>query len=162
AIGQIVGTDISVKVKVGTPINALVATFTISDKASAYVGSTLQVSNVTRNDFTNPVIYRVFAEDGSYFDYTVTVTFNTGIEETEWLNSIKAYPNPVADRLTIEMTRPADRIQVINALGQGMEDIQNAGQSTVVIPTASWMKGIYFVRYYLDNKFIGVQKLIKE
>lgn len=161
AIGQIVGTDISVMVRVGTPVTAIRATFTLSELSNAYVGSTLQVSNVTENDFTNPVVYRVIAENGTSFDYTVTVSFNTGVDVSEWFSSIKSYPNPVSDRLTIEMTRPADRIQIINGLGQTMEDIRNPGQTTVEIQTSTWMKGIYFVRYYLDEQYIGIQKLIK-
>jgi len=162
AIGQIVGTDISVMVRVGIPVTAIRATFTLSELSNAYVGSTLQVSNVTENDFTNPVVYRVIAENGTYFDYTVTVSFNTGVDVSEWFSSIKSYPNPVSDRLTIEMTRPADRIQIINGLGQTMEDIRNPGQTTVEIQTSTWMKGIYFIRYFREEKFIGVQKIIKE
>ncbi|TSA35256.1 MAG: T9SS C-terminal target domain-containing protein, partial [Porphyromonadaceae bacterium] len=162
AIGQIVLTDISVKLRVGTPVTALVATFTLSPLSTAYVGSIQQVSDVTPNDFTNPVVYKVIAENGTFFNYTVTVSFNTGIDESEWLNSIKSYPNPVSDRLTIEMTRPADRIQIINGLGQIMEDIHNPGQTTVEIQTSTWMKGIYFIRYYLDEQYIGIHKLIKD
>jgi len=162
AIGQIIGTDISVKLRVGTPVTALRAAFTLSPLSNAFVGSTPQVSNETVNDFTNPVVYRVIAEDGSALDYTVTVSFNTGVDESAWFNSIKSYPNPVSDKLTIEMTRPADRIQIINGLGQTMEDIHNPGQTTVEIQTSTWMKGIYFIRYYLDEQYIGIHKLIKD
>jgi hypothetical protein len=126
------------------------------------VGLIEQVSGVTPNDFTNPVMYRVTAEDGTSLDYTVTVTFNTGIDDNEWLNSIKTYPNPVSDRLIIESTEILGRVQIINALGQTIEDIRNPGNTSLEIQTVSWMKGIYFVRYYRDEKFIGVEKLIKE
>jgi trimeric autotransporter adhesin len=161
-IGQIIGTDISLTVKVGTPITALVATFTLSPLSKAYVGAIQQVSGTTPNDFTSPVTYRVTAEDGSFTDYTVSVWFNTGIDQSELLRTIKSFPNPVSDRLTIESTQPLDRIQVINSLGQTMEDIRNPGTSVIEIQTGSWLKGMYFVRYYNDEKFIGVHKLIKD
>jgi hypothetical protein len=161
-IGQIIGTDISLTVKVGTPVTALVPTFTLSPLSTAYVGSIQQISGVTPNNFTTPIIYRVTAEDGSFLDYQVSVWFNTGIDQTELMNSIKSYPNPVGGRLTIESTRPLNRIIVINGLGQTMEDIRNPGKTTFEIPTGSWMKGIYFVRYYCEDQYIGIHKLIKD
>lgn len=162
AIGQIVGPDISVKLRVGTPVTNLVATFSLSPLSTAKVGATLQVSGSTENDFTNPVTYTITAEDGTSFDYIVTVSFNTGMDESEWLNSIKSYPNPLSDRLTIEMTKPVDRIQIINGLGQMLEDIHNPGQTRIDIQTNTWKKGLYFVRYYREEQYIGVQKLIKQ
>jgi hypothetical protein len=53
--------------------NPLVATFTTTGK-SVSVGSTVQVSGTTANNFTNPVTYTVTAQDGSTQSYTVTVT----------------------------------------------------------------------------------------
>jgi hypothetical protein len=73
ATGSINGTAISVKLPVGTNVTALVATFTTTG-ASVKVGSTTQTSGVTANNFTNPVVYRVTAADGSTQDYTVTIT----------------------------------------------------------------------------------------
>ena len=42
----------------GTDVTALVATFTTTG-ASVKVGSTVQVSGTTANDFTYPVVYTV-------------------------------------------------------------------------------------------------------
>ncbi len=162
AIGQIAGTEISVRVRVGTDVRALVGSFTLSPVSKAYVGLVEQISGVTPNDFTLPVIYTVEAEDGTTLDYTVTVSFNTGIGDEEWFSSIKSYPNPFTDRLTLEMAQPADRIQVINSLGQTVADLRNPGETTVELQTGSWLRGIYFVRFYRDDKYVGVQKLIRE
>ncbi|MGD0169005.1 MAG: hypothetical protein ABSE54_04695 [Smithella sp.] len=65
---------IFVIVPFGTDITALAATFTATG-ASVQVGSTVQVSGTTPNDFTNPVIYTVTAEDSSTASYTVRITF---------------------------------------------------------------------------------------
>ncbi len=54
-------------------INNLVAEFTVSNFASAKVGDTDQVSGTTANDFTNPVVYTITAEDGTTENWTVTV-----------------------------------------------------------------------------------------
>ena len=66
---------IGVEVPNGTDVTALIATFTLSEDASAKVGSTAQVSGTTANDFTNAVTYTITAEDGTTTkDWTVTVT----------------------------------------------------------------------------------------
>jgi hypothetical protein len=162
AIGQISGTDIAVKVPVGTNLNNLVASFTLSPLSKAYIGLIEQVSGVTPNDFTLPVTYTVEAEDGTTLDYTITVTFNTGIEDQDWLGTIRTYPNPFRDQITIDMPQPADRIQVVNALGQEIADIQNPSATTVELKTSGWHRGLYFVRFYRNDRFVGVQKLIRE
>jgi hypothetical protein len=60
--GMFTGTNIDVAVPAGTDVTKLVATFeTIG--ASVTVGVTSQVSGVTKNDFTSPVIYTVTAAD---------------------------------------------------------------------------------------------------
>ena len=57
----------------GTDVTQLVATFTTTG-ASVKVGSTVQVSGTTANDFTSPVTYTVTAADASTQAYVVTVT----------------------------------------------------------------------------------------
>ncbi|MGA2781489.1 MAG: hypothetical protein ABSF13_06155 [Smithella sp.] len=64
---------ISVIMPSGTDLNGLIATFTTTG-FNVKVGSTVQKSGTTPNDFTtNPMTYKVTAEDGSTQDYTVTV-----------------------------------------------------------------------------------------
>jgi hypothetical protein len=69
---SISGTQITAIVPFGANITNLIATFTTTG-ASVSVGTTVQVSGQTANDFTNPVTYTVTAADGSTQDYTVTV-----------------------------------------------------------------------------------------
>jgi hypothetical protein len=72
---------VAVAVPHGTDVSALVATFTVSAEAAATVGAVAQESGVTANDFTNPVTYRVTAEDESFQDYVVTVTVNAATND---------------------------------------------------------------------------------
>jgi hypothetical protein len=67
------GTTISATVPNGTTVTALVPTFTTTG-ASVKVGTAVQTSGTTPNDFTSDVMYTVTAEDGSTQVYTVTVT----------------------------------------------------------------------------------------
>jgi hypothetical protein len=64
---------ISVTLPAGTPVTALVASFT-STGAGVAVGITPQVSGFTVNDFSGPVTYVVTAEDATTASYLVTVT----------------------------------------------------------------------------------------
>lgn len=51
----------------------MTATFALSAGARCYVGDTLQVSGSTVNDFSNPIVYRIVAEDGSEALMTVKI-----------------------------------------------------------------------------------------
>ncbi|HBS86565.1 MAG: hypothetical protein A2W91_20305 [Bacteroidetes bacterium GWF2_38_335] len=67
----------TVAVNVGwmTNITSLIATFTLSYGADAAIVGTAQTSAVTANDFTNPLIYTITAEDGTTVqDWTITLT----------------------------------------------------------------------------------------
>lgn len=81
SIGESEGTvdsenaTVAVEVPYGTDVTALVATFTLSEDATAKVGSTAQKSGTTANDFTSAVTYTITAEDGTTTkDWTITVT----------------------------------------------------------------------------------------
>lgn len=65
--------EVKIKVAEETDISQLTATFSISAKASVTVNGVAQVSGVTVNDFTQPVIYKVTAENGEVRNWTVTV-----------------------------------------------------------------------------------------
>lgn len=75
--GKINGSTISVDVPFGTNVSSLVATFVNSDLSTVSILGTPQVSSITANDFTNPVVYSVDAQDGSTKDFTVIVTIAT-------------------------------------------------------------------------------------
>ncbi|EFC92403.1 hypothetical protein Dpep_2381 [Dethiosulfovibrio peptidovorans DSM 11002] len=68
---------VTVTMPSGTDVSSLVADFTLSDGASAEIGSLSQESGVTANDFTSPVSYKIIAEDKSFLNWTVTVYLDT-------------------------------------------------------------------------------------
>ena len=72
AIGTITGTAIVVEVPPPLDVRNLIATFTTTG-ASIAVGPTPQTSGMSSNDFTNPVVYFVNAQDMTQKSYTVTV-----------------------------------------------------------------------------------------
>jgi Ice-binding-like len=66
---------IAVNLPFGTDLTTLTAAFTTTG-AGVKIGTAVQTSTATLNDFTTPVTYRVTAADGSTADYTVTVVTN--------------------------------------------------------------------------------------
>jgi hypothetical protein len=64
--------SVSVTVPYGTAVEALVPTFSTTGVSVAVNGAP-QTSGVSANDFTDPVVYRVTAENGATRDYQVTV-----------------------------------------------------------------------------------------
>ncbi len=81
---------ISVTVPFGTNVTALVATFATTG-VSVKVGSTVQVSGTTPNDYTNPVSYVVTAADSSTATYTVTVIVaSLSSVKAQWAQTVKA------------------------------------------------------------------------
>ncbi len=106
ATGVISGLNISVTVPYGTNVTDLVATFSTTG-ASVKVGETIQISEGTPNDFTEPVTYRVTAADSSYQDYVVTVTIALNPAKEITAFSIPSAPaTGVIDGLNISMTVP--------------------------------------------------------
>ena len=73
ATGTLSNFDITVSIPLGTSTDGLIATFDYKG-ASIQIGGTQQVSGVTVNNFSEPVVYSVAAEDGTKTNYTVTVT----------------------------------------------------------------------------------------
>jgi uncharacterized repeat protein (TIGR02543 family) len=64
---------VALTVPFGTDVTALKASF-VSTGASVKVGTVVQTSGTTQNNFTSPVTYTVVAADGSTQAYVVTVT----------------------------------------------------------------------------------------
>jgi hypothetical protein len=125
---------IAVSVPSGTNVTALVATFTSSGNPT--VGSTVQVSGTTPNDFTSPLVYKVTAGDGSTATYTVTVT-------------------PSADSSAKALTR----FDILDNFGyhQGVIDEQ---AKTIVIELQMWACGIQYGDFwivYFETTGIGVE-----
>jgi formylglycine-generating enzyme required for sulfatase activity len=82
---------IAITVPFGTDVIALVATFTTTG-SSVKVGSTVQVTGTTSNNFTSPVVYTVTAADATTQDYTVTVTVASGDYTSANIGTLKYVP----------------------------------------------------------------------
>lgn len=74
--GVVNGNSIVVTLPADTPVTALVPGFTTNGASSVEVNSTAQQSDVSVQDFTQPVNYVVTAQNGDIRTYVVTVSLN--------------------------------------------------------------------------------------
>ncbi|WP_289039648.1 M4 family metallopeptidase [uncultured Zobellia sp.] len=75
-VGSINGNEISMPLPANINPGNLVAIFATSARATVSVSGVPQQSGATYNDFTDPVVYTVMAEDGSTKDFTVRLMAN--------------------------------------------------------------------------------------
>jgi hypothetical protein len=99
---------IGVVMPFGTSVTALVATFSTTGSSVA-VGGVAQLSTITGNSFTSPVIYQVTAADGSNTSYTVTVTVA--------LSSAKAMTSYSLNGITGSINETSKTIGVVMPFG---------------------------------------------
>jgi len=75
---------IDVTIEYGTDLTNLIAEFTLSSDASAFIGPVRQESGISANDFSSDVIYTVLAGDSvTTQDWIVTVIYNEPDTETD-------------------------------------------------------------------------------
>lgn len=97
---------VAVAVPNGTNVTDLVATFTTTG-SSVKVGTTLQVSATTANNFTSPVTYTVTASDASTADYIVTVTVHPATAKAIAAYSLAGVTGNIDETAkTIAVTQP--------------------------------------------------------
>lgn len=104
--GIITGQNIAVILPYGTNTNSLIATFTTTG-INITVNNIPQVSEITPNDFTNPVIYKVTAADGSTTNYTVSVTVASVSAKEITTYSLNGIAGVITDH-NIKVTMPSD------------------------------------------------------
>lgn len=108
----------------------------------------IATSNIVRDqtlcNFSSPVVLRVYAGNGSYLDYVVTVLKNaTAIEEPE--GSVSVFPNPAQDFIKITGEN-LEGSQVLVFDVRGMLKATNYIESTeTVLPISSFASGVYIL-----------------
>jgi len=157
---------IDIVVNEGTDLTNLIATFTLSYGATAKIGGVDQVSGVTPNDFTNPVVYTLTAPDGvTTRDWTVNTTIHTGSGiETAETPALTIYPNPNNGRFTLDFSNMNGKVnyQIFDAKGSfvfGDEFTTNG--NTIKELSLDLVPGIYFVKLNSETKSL-IKKLIVE
>lgn len=95
-VAQINGTTIAATVPTGTDVTGLIATFDTTG-ASVKVGTVVQTSGATANDFTSPLSYVVTAADNSTKTYMITVEVARSASKEITSFVFRSVDNPTLD-----------------------------------------------------------------
>ncbi len=148
--------SVMIEVANGSNIAELAASYTLSSQAEAFISGTLQENGVSSNDFTNPVIYTIVAENGDLQDWTITVNASVGIN-TLSKNEILVSPNPTNGVLNINFTDNNIQKLTISDL-TGKQVIEKTSlPKKLQIDLSAFESGTYVISIQTDSELINTQ-----
>jgi hypothetical protein len=142
--GTISGDSVLLMLPAALGIDNLIATFVSSNCAETYVGNEVQISGVTANDFTFPVIYDVMAANGDIKEWVVKVDFLSGRKEWGY-DPIIIYPNPANDVLRVTGATGYE-VSLFNAFGVNLLQ-ETITDSNTSLDIKNLQPGIYYMRF---------------
>lgn len=151
--------EIFIEVGNSVDLSTVVAEFTLSDGASAYIGDNEQISGETVNDFTQPLTYTIVAQDAqTEKDWTVTIGVLASVPQIEAAD-FKLFPNPAADQLTLQFPEKAD-ITIYDLLGNALLS-QTVDSNEQQIAVGHLPPGTYIVKIH-SNRHVFSRKIVIE
>ncbi len=148
-------------------VNNVDSTILISDFLSQItpsMGATAMVVDSNGNEKTSGDIdggdmLKVTSADGTV---TAMYTFGvlTGIEPSQW-NQIQLYPNPTNSKINISGLESGSRIQVYNALGVKVLDVNSEDQRETISLDGK-PSGLYVIIISNKNELLGRYKAVKK
>lgn len=153
---------ITVQVPADTDLTQLTAFFSLSDKAKAYIQSIQQVSGITLNNFSEPVIYQIVAQDGSQQEWTVEVLVASQITEVAHVRKMLVFPNPVGQTLYLKNMNPEKcpyEVTIYNSNGKEVFRKIVTGLEVHTIPVGNLTEGIYWVTIR-NQTYMQTEKII--
>lgn len=156
--GIINGNEIEVPAIGLSNVRSLVASF-ISSGKSVRVGAVEQISSVTPNDFSKPLVYTVTASDGSKQEYTVSVFGKTLSFSIDTISVNPFSRSALSAMIEISADLPFSvRARVIGLDGPG-SDITYKNDS-LKIHHAIPVYGLYFSNDYINSGWHGNKVVI--
>ncbi|MCK5136164.1 MAG: choice-of-anchor J domain-containing protein [Bacteroidales bacterium] len=166
AIVNPVSHTVDIEVENGTDLTSLIATFSLSEGATASVEGADQQSGTTANDFTNPVTYTITASDGeTKQDWTITVNVEVviGVDE-HTSHAMRIYPNPFSNNAIIEICNPDHStltLSVFSVLGNKVFQMDVTTSDKVTLKKGNLSAGVYMIvlkgEKVLENRMIVIK-----
>jgi hypothetical protein len=139
-MGEISGNNVYLTVPDGTDLTSLVASFDTPGGVIVAVGSEIQQSGITPNNFTEQVNYHL---DGvNIKDWIVKVDFLSGVQDHSFDNVI-VYPNPSVGRFELKNINDVD-IHIYSLIGTVVKE-SLAIEHGQTLSVDNLLPGIYFV-----------------
>ncbi len=136
----------------------------ISDASSniGVIGSHFYVYSPVQDEAFASITGIYFNEDDILIEPRSADDFEaapTNIRKTD-KNTLSIGPNPVVNTMVISAQKPIARVQIINYVGQTIEDRMVTGER-VTVPVNGMTKGIYLVRVSFTDGTVNIRKVIK-
>jgi hypothetical protein len=146
-IGEISGNNVYLTVPDGTDLTNLIASFDTPGGVIVAVGSEIQQSGITPNDFTVQVNYHL---DGvNIKDWVVKVDFLSEVVDHSFDNVI-VYPNPAVGKFELNNISEVD-VQIYSIIGTVVK-VSQSGEHGNNLLIDNLVPGIYFVELKKDGK----------
>ncbi len=159
--------SITVKPSPATPVitqngNNLVSNASVGNQWYN-LGSGL-INNATSNIYSPQIsgkYFTIVSSNGCSSDSSNIIYYNNlSVLEANYNKTIRLYPNPVKDNLTIESpTNANQKLEIINLLGQTMYTYYIYSKATIDV--SSFPKGVYLIKINTPNGVV-VKKFVKE
>ena len=143
---------ISMELVSGTDPGALTPTITLSEGASIAPGSEVE------QDFTNPVVYTVTAEDQEMKEaWTVTVSVAVNVMERK--AEITLYPNPASEKLFLNNLEEVNSVSLFSISGSAVLSMETPS-TKAELNLGDLENGIYFISFYGKEGSVSTQKFV--
>lgn len=85
----------------------------------------------------------------------------TSLEEVN-LNTFSIYPNPAKDELTISSDDVAATYSLVDITGKRVLNGRTGSNGATTINVSNLKRGVYFIKFFDNENFIGTKKLVKQ
>ncbi len=156
---------VTVAVSTNTDVGQLIANFSLSDSASAYVNEVLQESTVSFTDYSDTVYFEVVAQDKITSNtYKIVVTKSASSLAKLANGILKIYPNPASTEIQLDAKNLLTNIyfsyQLTDALGQIIRKKERYTNDTK-IDISDLRTGIYYLQIVTEEG-IWLTRFVKE
>lgn len=120
------------------------------------------IGSVAINDANGAEIIEFNPDFGGGFEYSFATSFTVSAEEIEFLTSLKVFPNPTQDYITIEGDNlESTKVSIVDLSGKliSLERINNT-ENSISFSTQSLLPGTYFVSF-ANGDLVTTRKFIK-
>ncbi|MBS3914960.1 MAG: hypothetical protein KG003_10695 [Bacteroidetes bacterium] len=153
------GGTIKVDVPENADLTSLVASFTISDSAITTVVGVKQFSDVSVQNFSTPLSYKVTSQSGTAIkNYVVTVNKILGLYDPN-LELFSMYPNPAKDYVSLQIAAQYSHyeVRVSDVVGR----IIFTGKDLITLNCTHFVPGVYEVEVRA-GRAVQTKMLVKE
>ena len=152
---------IAIKVDGNTQLNNLKTIFVAPVGTNVFVNNQLQESNITSNNFTQPVTYTLKGIDGIDTNWLVSVSKLTSTNSLP-IKSLSVFPNPTSDLITLSFPNDiGDGILKIADLSGKIVKEMNFTGSNIDVNISEFPKGMYLLSA-TSKSCIYRSKILKE